>query len=346
MRTGVLLTAFGGPRNLDEVVPFMRSLMGREPSDAVVVASTRKYLTIGGFSPLPFTAERIASNLERELSGLERLDVDDSEGIGMLGLPPAVPRATGGVKMPVAVGMRYTEPSIRSAVDELAAQGVREIVTVSLTPFDAAVTTGAYREAVAEAVAAHPGLRVVEGAAYNRSDAFVGALADGVVGALDEAGEGGRRTLVVFTAHSLPVADVEKDPAYVDQLRETVAAVAAAAGLGAPGEQAALPGVDAFGGGADAAPWLLAYQSRGASGGEWLGPGLEDVIAAASDAGFQAVAVAPVGFAIDHMETLYDLDVVAADQVLEAGMEFSRAKLPNDAPAMIEALARSVRAVI
>jgi protoporphyrin/coproporphyrin ferrochelatase len=345
-RVGVLLTAFGGPRDLDEVAPFMCSLLGTEPSEASLSEARRKYLTIGGASPLPGMAERIASNLERALSGLQRLEPDPEQGMSILGRPEPVPRAREGVRIPVAVGMRHAEPSIDQAVAQLASAGVRELVVVSLSPFEAAVTTGAYRAAVEAAVASHAGMRVIEAAGYHRSDAFIRALAQSTSEAIQDADIVANKTLIVFTAHSLPVADLEKDPTYRRQLEETAASVAAGIGLGAPSGFDALPGVDAFGGPGVTAPWLLAFQSKGRRGGEWAGPDLEDVIDAAAEAGFAAVIVSPIGFALDHMETLYDIDVCAADRTLGAGMEFYRAAVPNDGPDMIEALAEAVERVL
>jgi ferrochelatase len=345
-RVGVLLTAFGGPRDLDEVDPFMCSLLGGEPPEAAVAAARRKYLTIGGGSPLPAMAERIASSLERELSGLPVATPDEESGPNLPGTPAVLPRAAEGVRIPVAAGMRHSEPSIEQAVARLASLGVRELVVVSLSPFDAAVTTGAYREAVDAAVATHVGMRIVEGADYHLSDAFVQTLEDAAAEAIQDADIVTNRTLIVFSAHSLPVADLEKDPTYVDQLRATAAAVAAGAGLGEPSGFDALPGIEAFGGPGVTAPWLLAFQSKGRRGGEWAGPDLDDVIDAAAATGFAAVVVCPIGFALDHMETLYDIDVCAADRTLGAGMEFLRAAVPNDAAGMIHALAQAVERVL
>jgi ferrochelatase len=343
---GVLLTAFGAPRDLDEVELFMCSLLGCAPPEAALAEARRKYLTIGGGSPLPAMAERIAAHLERELSGLPRVEADADEGPNLLGSRSIVPRASSGVRIPVVVGMKYSEPSIDQAVARLASSGVRELVVVSLSPFEAAVTTGAYREAVEAAVSEHGGMRVIEAASYHLSDAFIEALAEGASEALQDADIVSNRCIVAFTAHSLPLADLEKDPTYVTQLRETAAAVAAGTGLGAPSGFEALPGIDAFGGPGVTAPWLLAFQSKGRRGGEWAGPDLDEVIDAAAEAGFAAVIVCPIGFALDHMETLYDIDVSAADRALGAGMEFHRARVPNDDPHMIDALAEAVRRVL
>lgn len=343
---GVLLTAFGGPGDLDEIAPFMCSLLGSEPSQGSLEEARRRYLTIGGSSPLPPMAERIAVQLERELSGLPQAEDQDDDSIGFFGAAKNLARATEGVRVPVAVGMLHTEPSIGSAVDALVAAGVKRIVSLSLSPFEAAATTGAYRTAVTAAVARHEGVSVVEAGDYRHSESFLTVLADNLTAALFDEEMRPHRALVVFSAHSLPMADIEADPCYADQLKETAGEVAARAGLGSADGFDSLPGIEAFGGRGGASPWLLAYQSKGRRGGEWLGPDLDDVIDAAVAQDFGAVVVAPIGFAVDHMETLYDLDVSAADRALSAGIEFARSKAPNDSGDMIHALADAVRAVL
>ena len=347
-RTGVLLTAFGGPDCLDAVAPFMCSIMGAEPSEQMLAEARRKYLTIGGFSPLPAMAERIAAQLERTLNGMPLAEVTDDDGgsLGLWGGALTSLRTSETVRVPVAVGMLHSQPSIDGAVARLVDAGARQIVIASLSPFEAAATTGAYLGAVRSALEGHPGVRLMESASYHRSDEFVGLYADNLNEALHEADILANKGIIVFTAHSLPVSDIEADPAYVDQLRETAAAVAAGAGLGDPSGFDALPGVDAFGGPGVTAPWLLAFQSKGRRGGEWLGPDLDDVIDAAITGGFAVVIVCPVGFAVDHMETLYDLDVKAADRVLSAEKEFVRVAVPNADPKYIDALAAAVRKVL
>jgi ferrochelatase len=344
----VLLTAFGGPGGLDEVAPFMRSIMGSDPTDETLAEARRKYLTIGGFSPLPAMAERIAAQLERVLNGLEPAAIDDQDGgtLGMWGGSMASVRTDTDVRIPVEVGMLHSAPSIADAVSRLVDRGVRQIVAASLSPFEAAATTGSYRTAVERALESHPGVRLIESASYHHSDEFVSLFADNLSEALHGIDILANKAIVVFTAHSLPEADIQADPAYVSQLRETAGAVAAGAGLGAPSGFDALEGIDAFGGPGVTAPWLLAFQSKGRRGGEWIGPDLDDVIDAAIEAGFAAVVVCPIGFAVDHMETLYDLDVAAADRVLSADKEFARVAAPNADARLIEALASAIQKVL
>jgi ferrochelatase len=345
-RTGVLITAYGGPRDLDEVAPFMCSLLGCEPEPGMLADARRRYLTIGGASPLPPMAERIAVQLERELAGLPRGEEEDEGASGFLGVSKPLQRAAEEIRIPVVVGMLHSEPSIESAVAALVALGVDRVVSLSLSPFEAAETTGAYRDAVATAASEHSGLTVVEAGDYRGSEPFLTALANNLSDALNDDEMRPPHPLVVFTAHSLPVASVEADPAYVEQLQKVASEVAARVELGSDDGFDDLPDIEAFGGRGGAAPWLLAYQSKGRRGGEWIGPDLDAVIDAAVAARFGSVVVSPIGFAIDHMETLYDLDVCAADRALSSDLEFARAKAPNDSEDMIHALAEAVRAVL
>jgi ferrochelatase len=103
-----------------------------------------------------------------------------------------------------------------------------------------------------------------------------------------------------------------------------------------------LPGIDAYGTENAGTPWLLTYQSKGARPGPWLEPDVLDCVRAMAKAGFDGVIFAPVGFATDHMETLYDLDVEACGLALDLGMDYQRVAVPNDEPEMISALAEVV----
>ncbi|MBE0475496.1 MAG: ferrochelatase [Coriobacteriia bacterium] len=313
MSSAVLLTAFGGPDRAEAVGPFMARLMGREPEERLVDAVTARYRAIGGCSPLPAIAESVASLLAEELRSR-------------------------GHDVAVRVGMRYWHPLIGESVDALAAGGADRLVTVSLSPFESKVSSVAYREAVMEAKARRPGLSVAEAPMLHRAPAFTAALEEAAARAVDAAAAAGR-ALALFTAHSLPLDDLLSDDPYVREVRATAEEVAGRLGLGADDTgEVALGGTSAWGDLRGERPWIVAYQSKGRRPGAWLGPDLEDMLEAAAEAGFEAVAVCPVGFATDHMETVYDLDVSAAERARDLGLAFERAEAPNDRPLLIEAL--------
>lgn len=309
--------AFGGPRSLDEVAPFIERMTGREPSPEAVKRSRDKYAAIGGASPLPAIAESVAAAL-RELLEEE------------------------GLRLPVALGMRYSEPSIADVVQELAESGVTELVALSLSPFESRITTQAYREAV-EAAAGESGVTVLHAPDWSQDRGLLDAHRWALEEALSSSAAAGpeARTMVVFSAHSLPCAEVEEDDSYIRAFIRTADEVALAAGLlaGSDGGSSVMPG--AYGAGGEI-PWVAAYQSKGYRACEWLGPDLDDALAAARDAGIERVVVSPVGFVIDHMETLYDLDVVAARKARDFGLTFARCRMPNAGAGLVGALASAV----
>lgn len=307
---GVLLTGFGGPDCPEAVGPFMRNLTGREPDPAAVERVRARYERIGGCSPMAATAAELAKRVEEALAERD-------------------------ASMPVAVGMRYWKPTIEEAVGELARRGCRCLAHVSLSPLAAAVTHERYREAIDSAARVYSGLGVCEAPPVSTLKEYRRLHAEALAAARAEI-EG--RALVAFTAHSLPLDGDRCDEAYVRQFRAVCDAVVQTLGM-PPGATVALAGHDVWGCLDGEAPWVACYQSRGARRSRWLGPDVGEVIEAARPLGFSALVVAPVGFAMDHMETLYDIDVEIRAEAERAGLAFARASVPNADPAFAAALA-------
>ena len=110
---------------------------------------------------------------------------------------------------------------------------------------------------------------------------------------------------LVFTAHSIPTS-MAATCDYEVQLRDASGVVAGLVG----GNH----------------PWRLAFQSRsGPPTVPWLEPDVGDVLSelAAQDA--SAAVIVPVGFVCDHLEVIYDLDVVARPLAARLGLPVIRA---------------------
>lgn len=290
MLTGVVLMTYGSPRDLDDVGAYITRVRGgREPSPEVLAEFRRRYDVIG-MSPLIDITRAQASALETLL----------------------------GSDFRVAAGMRFSEPSVASAVHDVVARGAESIVGVILSPQYSPLLMAGYVAALTEAAAALPA-RCVE--AWHLNPAFVDVLASRIRGALARYPDDLRDHVpVLLTAHSLPRRIVDREPGYVDQLADTARAVAAAANL-APER------------------WSFAYQSAGHSPEEWLKPDMLEVLPRLAKAGHRDVIVAPVQFLADHLETLYDVDVAGRAQAESAGFStFARIDAPNAEPDFIAAL--------
>jgi ferrochelatase len=130
---------------------------------------------------------------------------------------------------------------------------------------------------------------------------------------------------VMLTAHTLPQRVVDREPEYLEQLRQTAGAVAQATDL-APER------------------CFFLYQSAGHTPEQWLKPDLLDVLPELAAAGHRDVLIAPLQFLADHLETLYDVDIGGREPAEAAGFaSFARVAAPNAAPDFVAALASVVR---
>jgi ferrochelatase len=223
-----------------------------------------------------------------------------------------------GLDWPVYVGMLHARPFIEEAAEEIVRNGVTDLVAISLTPYRAKVSTGSYEAALREALASHQvALRFPKD--WNLHPTYVTALADVLQEALEGIPAEQQPASVVFTAHSLPVSAIEAGDPYAEQLVATARALAARLGL---------------------EDWRLAYQSVGSMARErWLGPEVEEVLDELKGYGRMAAVVYPIGFLADHLESLYDNDLVHREHAERIGLAFYRPPCLNDHPLLIETLA-------
>jgi ferrochelatase len=294
MLTGVVLMTYGSPRDLDDVSAYITRIRGGREPDATLLAEFRRRYAAIGMSPLIQITRQQATALADVL----------------------------GAQYVVAAGMRFSAPSIVDAVGDLVDRGAERILGVILSPQYSPILMGGYDQAIQSAVAGVPTRTV---GAWHLNPAFIDVLASRIRAALAHYPDMRRdRIPVLLTAHSLPRRVVDREPDYVNQLKETARAVAAAALL-APDQ------------------WSFVYQSAGHSPEEWLKPDLLDVLPQLAASGHTDVVVAPVQFLADHLETLYDVDIAGREQALSAGIRrFARVDAPNAEPDFVAALGNVV----
>ncbi|MHB0976501.1 MAG: ferrochelatase [Candidatus Aquicultorales bacterium] len=223
-----------------------------------------------------------------------------------------------GYDCPVAVGMRYWRPFIRDGVANLVEQGVDRIIAVSMTPHYSRVSIGAYEAESIKAQEVHPEIEIGMLGPWHVHPGYLRAVAEKIE---DRLGDFDGKPFIIFSTHSVPVAYIAAGDPYVKQVEETV--------------QGVMNLLDAF-------DHELAYQSRGHSPEPWLGPEVEEVLERLAGEGRKEVLLVPIGFASDHLETLYDIDIVIREKAESLGIRFERSESLNDAPAFIEALASAL----
>ena len=228
------------------------------------------------------------------------------------------------LELPVYVGMRNWKPFIAETVRTMAAEGVQRAIAICLAPHDSRTSVGLYRKAVL-GEGAQPPFPVEFIDNWHDHPLLARAFAEKLRAGWERASrELGASVPVIFTAHSVPQRTIAEGDPYEEQARETAALVAMQVPLT----------VD---------DWTFAFQSQGMSGGAWLGPTVEETILQLKAKGHGGVFIQPIGFLCDHVEVLYDVDIMFRELAEKNGMRLWRAESLNQSPTLIAALADVAR---
>jgi ferrochelatase len=223
--------------------------------------------------------------------------------------------------LPAYVGMRNWHPFIADTLNRMAMDGVEHAVAICLAPHNSRTSVGLYKEALfGRDLPFH--IDFVE--EWHDHPLLIEAFAERLRAGWTEAcAAHGSPLPILFTAHSVPTRTIEDGDPYEVQTRATAQLVAAH-----------LPQIGA---------WHFAFQSQGMSGGEWLGPTVEDTIVKLREAGQTGVFVQPIGFVCDHVEILFDVDILFRQFAEKHGMKLYRAESLNDSPLFVQAIADLAR---
>ena len=218
----------------------------------------------------------------------------------------------------VALGMRYGNPSIASALAALRESGVTRLLVLPLYPQYAAATTASSFRAVSRELKRmgwSPQLGTVHD--YHDQPGYLSALAESVRGFWRMRGQA-QKLLISF--HGIPQQVSDAGDPYARQCHSTAAALARQLGL--RDDQ-----------------WQICFQSR-FGGARWLQPYTEAVLRECAANGVGEVDVVCPGFAADCLETLEEIALRYAEGFRAAGGAALRyVPALNDADAHARALA-------
>jgi len=214
--------------------------------------------------------------------------------------------------MPVFFGMRNWHPFIRETMNQVREAGIDRLAAICLAPQFSELSVGLYirraREAAAEAGVT---AEIVWATSYHNEPLLIEAYAERLRPLLPA-------ERMLFTAHSLPQQALAADDPYEAECRATAAAVATGAGI---------------------ARWDFAFQSQGMTGGQWLGPTVESCLDRYAAEGIREVALDPVGFVADHVEVLFDIDILFREYAAARGITLRRPESLNGSATYTAALA-------
>jgi ferrochelatase len=301
--TGVILLNMGGPDSLEAVRPFLYNLfsdrdiirlgpaflqqpLARLISNARSGHSVKIYSMIGGKSPLADITAAQAKALESELSS-----------------------SVGHYR--VYAGMTYWQPFIKDVVAKMIADGMNELVAVSLYPQYSKATTGPAMKQFREA-ADGAGIRYRCVEQWCDHPSYIDALCEKIeagITSFDSMPE------LLFSAHSLPQRLTDEGDPYLEHTIRTIDAVA-----------------DRI-----RTEWHLSFQSKSGPV-KWMGPSTEQMLYDLAEKGVKDLLVVPISFVSDHIETLYEIDILYKEMAAKLGINLKRTESLNTSPKFIKAL--------
>jgi ferrochelatase len=320
MTLGIILLNLGGPDSLQAVRPFLynlfsdRQIIRLGPSFmqkplAWLISTIRSkkteqyYKLIGGKSPILDITKAQAKALENSLNS--ELRTQNSE-----------------LSFKVFIGMRYWSPFIEDIIPEIYSNGIKKVIALSLYPQYSVTTSGSSISKLKEVLCNYQ-METVYISSWHAHPLYIEALVDVIKKGIESfAVTAKRRTQnaepevhVLFSAHSLPQKIIDEGDPYADQTIETIQEILKRIPL----------------------KWHLSYQSKSGPV-QWLEPSTEDKIKELAGEGVKNLLVVPISFISDHIETLYEIDILYKKLAESLGINLKRADSLNTHPTFIKAL--------
>ncbi len=313
--TGVILLNMGGPDSLEAVRPFLYNLFSDR--DIIQLGSAVMQKFIAAFIAWR-RAPKSAANYHK-IGGKSPLsEITAAQAEALAGqLQQLRPESSYYVTM----AMRYWHPYPAAALDMLEEKGVTRLVALTLYPQYSKATTGSSVKFLQQELCRRNSslpLTIID--SWPAQPTYLQVVAAGISQEVEKMRQKGVDDIaVVYSAHSLPVSFVEDGDPYVEHLQQSIAGIEALTGI----------------------TGRLCYQSRSGPV-EWLAPSTPEMLATVAEEGYKGVVMVPISFVSDHIETLYEIDMLYRRMAGEYGMAFAASPSLNTCPEFISALAELV----
>ncbi|WLD94094.1 ferrochelatase [Alkalihalobacillus sp. AL-G] len=300
-KVGILVMAYGTPRSPEEIQPYYTHIRrGRKPAPEDLQDLTDRYEAIGGVSPLAKITADQTQKLEEAMNEL----YDDIEFKAYLGL-------------------KHIDPYVEDAVRQMNKDGIKEAISIVLAPHYSTFSVKSYNGRAIEEAEKLGGPEITPVDSWYSEPGYISYWAKRIKETFGRIPESEHdKTVVIFSAHSLPQKIIQMGDPYPDQLQETADLIAEEAGIN---------------------HYTIGWQSAGNTPDPWIGPDVQDLTQDLFEQdGYQHFIYCPVGFVAEHLEVLYDNDYECKVVTDRLGAHYYRPEMPNAKPEFIDCLARVV----
>ncbi|MFA5537094.1 MAG: ferrochelatase, partial [Bacillota bacterium] len=189
-KMGLLVMAYGAPYNEGDIERFYTHISGgRKPSKEAVSALTKKYGTIGGISPLAEITKKQANALRDKLNERQ-----------------------GQLEFSLYIGLKHIEPYIEDAVVQMKKDGIKEAVSIVLTPHYSKYGVNTYIARAVGKAKEIGGLTIHAIKQWHNEPGFIDYWVNEIKKIYEKmSNEDKEGTMLIMSAHSLPKHFVQND---------------------------------------------------------------------------------------------------------------------------------------
>jgi protoporphyrin/coproporphyrin ferrochelatase len=318
MKAGVLLFNLGGPETLRDVKPFLYRLFSDPEIIHVKWSPLRKLIAYTIATLRRNTSEGYYSQIGGG-SPLRKLTEEQARSL-------AEELKRRGRDVQTFVGMCTWHPFLSEAVAKIESAKLDKLIVLPLFPQFSVTTTGSGTSALRQLIEKRPSFEKMNIdwiRSWQDQPTYIESFVQSIQRELAKFGNRDKVQLL-FSAHSIPESYVRNGDPYLEQTKQSVELI-----------------MDRLG---RKNPYQLSFQSK-IGPVKWLEPFTNDAIKQLGKEGVDDVLVVPISFVSEHIETLYELDILYKKVAAEAGVaNFRRVPALNSDPTFIRALAELVEA--
>lgn len=304
---GIILLNMGGPEKQEDVKPFLNNLFADRDIIRLGPSFLQKF--IGRY--IAHKRAPKSRSIYRKIGGgspLKKITFAQAAAL------EKTLNETETDEFVVTVAMRYWPPYADQAVEKLLEHDVDQITALTLYPHYSRATTGSSIAELKKSLARQaPTLSVRYIDSWPDQASYIKVLAQSITSGLAEFE--GQPVEVVYSAHSLPTSFIKEGDPYVDHLMRTIQAV----------EHITKQ------------KGRICYQSRSGPV-EWLSPSTPDMIKKLASENCKNILMVPISFVSDHVETLYEIDILYCQQAQNLGITLRSSASMNTNPLFIQSL--------
>lgn len=295
----------GGPDSLNAVKPFLKNLF-----------ADRDIIRLGpSFLQKPIASLIIRKRLKKTLDAYSLIggksplcDITDAQARA---LEKSLNSSQLAVDIKVSVGMRYWHPLVEDTVKRMHEAGIKKVLAVSLYPQYSVATTGSTIKKFKDSADRYP-VEYSCVTSWFAHPIYIDSLVEKIENGMRSFAE---KPAVLFSAHSLPQKFVDEGDPYVREIKGTIESITKKIDI----------------------QWHLSYQSK-TGPVKWLEPTTEHSLQELAQKGVKNLLVVPISFVSDHIETLYEIDMIYKEMAQGLGMNLKRTESLNTSPKFVEAL--------